>query len=53
MFGFGKKEKDLVCGMDVNPKTASFKAEHDGKTYCFCSEGCMKQFVESPAKFVK
>jgi YHS domain-containing protein len=36
-------EKDPVCGMDVDPRTA-LTAVHDGKTYYFYSTGCRTQF---------
>ena len=48
--------KDLVCGMDVDPKeaeAAGLKAEHDGKAYYFCSEDCRKKFQANPAEYVK
>jgi len=37
--------KDPICGMDVDPKTAKFMAEKDGKTYYFCSEHCRNAFL--------
>ena len=45
-------EKDPVCGMDVDPATATQKADHDGKTYYFCGPGCRKAFEAEPAKFL-
>ncbi|MBU0672518.1 MAG: HAD-IC family P-type ATPase, partial [Candidatus Margulisbacteria bacterium] len=39
--------KDPICGMDVDPKTAKFKVEKDGKTYYFCSKSCHDKFVGS------
>lgn len=44
--------KDPVCGMDVDPATAKQKAEHQGKTYYFCSLGCKKSFEANPARFL-
>lgn len=39
----GGMVKDLVCGMDVDPKAPStLKVQHDGQTYYFCSEHCKK-----------
>jgi Cu+-exporting ATPase len=38
-------ERDPVCGMEVDPKTAKFKAEKGGKTYYFCSKNCYDQFI--------
>jgi len=45
-------EKDPVCGMDVDPKTA-LNAVHEGKTYYFCSPGCKKQFEDNPVQYAK
>ena len=44
-------EKDPVCGMEVDPKTA-LSASHGGKTYYFCSAGCRTQFVANPSRFI-
>ena len=41
--------KDPVCGMDVDPKTAVHKHEHEGETYYFCCEGCLTKFKADPA----
>ena len=46
-------ERDVVCGMSVDPKSAQHKTEHQGKTYYFCSAGCKSQFEADPRKFVK
>ena len=46
-------EKDLVCGMDVDPETAAAKCEYQGKTYYFCAPGCKMQFDGEPTKYVK
>lgn len=43
---------DPVCGMTVDPETAAGHAEHEGKTYFFCSKGCQAKFEASPAKFL-
>jgi Cu+-exporting ATPase len=44
---------DPVCGMQVDEKHAKAKAEHEGRTYYFCSEGCKQMFQESPEKYMK
>jgi len=44
--------KDLVCGMDVDEKTAQFTTEYKGKMYYFCALGCKKTFDSNPEKFV-
>jgi len=47
--------KDLVCGMDIDPKKAAaagLKSDYKGKTYYFCAEDCKKQFDAEPGKFI-
>jgi YHS domain-containing protein len=44
---------DPVCGMKVDEKTAQYKTDYKGKTYYFCSPGCMKSFGAEPEKYVK
>ena len=38
--------RDPVCGMPVDEEHAAFKVEKGGKTYYFCSEGCMLAFLQ-------
>ena len=48
--------KDLVCGMDVDPKdakAAGLVSTHAGKTYYFCAEDCKKRFEAEPARYLK
>lgn len=40
--------KDPVCGMDFDP-TAALHTERDGKTYYFCSDHCLQEFLHTPA----
>ncbi len=47
------KVKDPVCGMDVDPATAKYKFEHAGKSYAFCSAGCLEKFRANPAGYLK
>ncbi|WP_371345089.1 heavy metal translocating P-type ATPase [Ancylobacter sp. IITR112] len=44
--------KDPVCGMDVDPHTATLKAEHNGITYYFCAPGCRAKFIANPEKYL-
>jgi Cu+-exporting ATPase len=44
--------KDPVCGMNVNPAKAAGSVEHHGKTYHFCSKGCVAKFQADPEKYV-
>ncbi|MCX6616747.1 MAG: heavy metal translocating P-type ATPase [Acidobacteria bacterium] len=43
---------DPVCGMAVNPETARFRLEHQGKPYCFCCAHCLEKFRAEPAKYL-
>ena len=43
--------KDLVCGMNVDEKTAKFKSEHKGRTYYFCGQACKTSFDKNPTKY--
>jgi P-type Cu+ transporter len=45
-------EKDPVCGMTVDPATAKWSRREDGRTYHFCSNGCMTKFAADPAKYL-
>ena len=40
--------KDPVGGMDVEPSTASYQADHGGKTYFFCCASCREKFRARP-----
>jgi P-type Cu+ transporter len=46
------KAEDPVCGMDVNPANARFKALHNEKQYFFCSAGCLAKFQADPEKIL-
>ncbi len=37
--------KDPICGMYVDEKTATLKADVRGRTYYFCSETCLRTFL--------
>ena len=43
---------DPVCGMQVDTDSAQFSAEHEGKTYYFCSRGCMLDFQDDPSRYL-
>jgi YHS domain-containing protein len=45
-------EVDPVCGMEVDTETSTLSYELDGKTYWFCSKGCLLDFKEDPAKYL-
>jgi len=46
-------ERDVVCGMEVDPAKAAGKSEYKGKTYYFCATACKITFDANPAKYVK
>ncbi|MGB7070652.1 MAG: heavy metal translocating P-type ATPase [Pyrinomonadaceae bacterium] len=44
--GAAKQELiDPICGMTVDPATAAGSFNHEGKTYYFCSKGCLQKFI--------
>ena len=43
---------DPVCGMAVDPGTATHRAEHAGHSYVFCSAGCREKFTAAPARYL-
>jgi len=46
--------KDLVCGMNVDPRSPNtLRTQHGGETFYFCAETCRKRFEASPAKYVR
>jgi YHS domain-containing protein len=47
-----KMSIDPVCGMEVNSKTSNWVTDYKGKTYYFCSEGCMKAFNMNPDHYL-
>ncbi|MEO6013225.1 MAG: heavy metal translocating P-type ATPase [Devosia sp.] len=44
--------KDPVCGMDVDPATAKYSAQHNGQRYYFCSAGCETKFKADPNQYL-
>jgi YHS domain-containing protein len=46
-------ETDPVCGMAVDPEAArgdGRTAEYEGRTYYFCSRGCLLEFADDPKR---
>jgi YHS domain-containing protein len=43
--------KDPVCGMEIEEADAVATAEHEGKTYYFCSQDCAEEFGNDPASY--
>jgi P-type Cu+ transporter len=44
--------RDPVCGMTVDPHKTSYRQQHAGRTYYFCSARCRDKFVADPTKYV-
>jgi len=44
--------RDPVCGMLVDPHTTTHRHQHDGRTFYFCSSGCLSKFVTDPGKYL-
>jgi P-type Cu+ transporter len=44
---------DPVCGMRVDPARAAGSRTHEGRTYYFCSRGCVERFAADPAAFLE
>lgn len=45
--------KDLICGMEVDEKSAKWTSDYKGKKYYFCALGCKKKFDQDPSKYAK
>jgi P-type Cu+ transporter len=45
-------ERDAVCGMQVDPARAAGRTDHEGRTYYFCSKGCLQKFQSDPRKYL-
>ena len=43
--------RDPVCGMEVEPKTATAKTKYRGETIYFCSTNCKDKFDKAPESF--
>ena len=46
-------ERDVVCGMQVDPNRAQGTSEYNGKTFYFCSTVCKSKFDANPQHFAK
>jgi P-type Cu+ transporter len=44
--------RDPVCGMTVDPGAGKPSAQHEGRTFHFCSAGCEAKFAADPASYV-
>src|SRR2546421_10797819 len=48
----GAGEIDPVCHMTVDPPHAAGTSEYEGRTYYFCSKGCVARFEADPEKYL-
>ena len=46
-------EKDIVCGMQVDPAKAAGTSQYSGKTYYVCAKACKIKFDADPKVYVK
>ena len=44
-------ERDVVCGMQVDPAKAAGKSDYNGKTYYFCSKARKAKFNANPSQY--
>jgi YHS domain-containing protein/uncharacterized membrane protein YraQ (UPF0718 family) len=44
---------DPVCGMSVDPATATEKSTYNGRDYYFCSPGCREEFEGHPDQYAE
>ncbi|OGT27935.1 MAG: hypothetical protein A2Z17_04070 [Gammaproteobacteria bacterium RBG_16_66_13] len=45
--------RDPVCGMNINREMAAGSLRREGRTYYFCSKGCLQEFRSWPGRFLK
>jgi RND family efflux transporter MFP subunit len=51
---YGAAARDPICGMDVDEakaRAAGKIAQHQGKTFFFCSDQCRSRFEKSPERY--
>jgi Cu+-exporting ATPase len=46
-------EKDVVCGMQVDPAKAAGTSQYNGRIYYFCAAGCKAKFDANPKQYLK
>ena len=44
---------DVVCGMEIDEKSAKWKSDYGGKTYYFCGPMCKLEFDDNPKKYIQ
>jgi Cu+-exporting ATPase len=48
----GELVRDPVCGMTVDPHKTPHLQQYAGRTYYFCSSGCVSKFLANPTKYL-
>lgn len=48
-----RMERDVVCGMQVDPGKSAGTSEYQGKTFYFCSKSCKTKFDANPSQYAK
>jgi Cu+-exporting ATPase len=46
-------ERDVVCGMQIDPAKAAGTSQYKGTTYYFCSLRCKQKFDANPQQYAK
>ena len=45
-------QKDPVCQMEVDERTAAATCSYQGQTYYFCAPGCREAFEKDPEQYL-
>ena len=45
--------RDPVCGMTIDPHATAHRHQHAGRTYYFCSAGCLQKFAAAPDQYIE
>ena len=45
-------DTDPVCGMAVDPAASELSFDYNGRTYWFCSKGCLLEFRDDPELYL-
>lgn len=43
---------DIVCGMEVDPKTTIYHTNYKGEDYYFCNQSCQTHFINNPTQYI-
>ncbi len=48
-----RMERDVVCGMQVDPAKAAGTSQFDRRAFYFCSKGCKAKFDANPTQYLR